>query len=216
VTVTCSPSHLLWETLPDGLALYPFGRIWCEERWLADDAVLERIERLDRPAVYVDLGRTQFLSGTRVGRIVRLVVRARRVSGQVILCGVRPELIEVFKAVRLLPHRLNHPALPNWPIIHGRGVPGGARFPDPAWLAWGGGTVGNLARMVREGRDFDLMPVLGDALEDAGCTLPEVLEHCRTPGRHERDCWVIQLLLDVPWTDPAACGVDPDSLPSTG
>jgi Family of unknown function (DUF6361) len=36
---------------------------------------------------------------------------------------------------------------------------------------------------------------LADALEDAGCTSQDILDHCRQPGEHCRGCWVADLLL---------------------
>ncbi len=42
---------------------------------------------------------------------------------------------------------------------------------------------------------FDELPVLADALEEAGCTGAEILEHLRSPGRHARGCWALDLLL---------------------
>jgi hypothetical protein len=39
------------------------------------------------------------------------------------------------------------------------------------------------------------MPILADALEEAGCTNVDILNHCRQPGEHVRGCWVIDLLL---------------------
>jgi hypothetical protein len=65
---------------------------------------------------------------------------------------------------------------------------------DPAWLGWNGGTVEKLARGIAEAQAFEQMPILGDALEDAGCTDPAILEHCRRPGRHLHGCWVVDLL----------------------
>jgi hypothetical protein len=65
---------------------------------------------------------------------------------------------------------------------------------DPAWLAWNGGVVPALARAIDEGASEQL-PVLADALEDAGCTSPDLLGHLRGPGPHFRGCWVIDLLL---------------------
>ena len=67
---------------------------------------------------------------------------------------------------------------------------------DPAWVAWNDGTVARLARAVYDERAFDRLPVLADALEEAGCTDPEILTHCRTPGTHVRGCWLLDLLLD--------------------
>jgi hypothetical protein len=67
---------------------------------------------------------------------------------------------------------------------------------DLAWLAWEGGTVARLAGAVYEGRSFDQLPILGDALEEAGCADAEMLAHCRQqPGAHVRGCWVLDLLL---------------------
>jgi hypothetical protein len=56
-------------------------------------------------------------------------------------------------------------------------------------------TVTMLAQGIYESRDFSVMPILADALEDAGCDNPDILSHCRGPGPHVRGCWVIDLLL---------------------
>jgi hypothetical protein len=69
------------------------------------------------------------------------------------------------------------------------------RPPDPLWLAWGGGTVPKLARAVYDGRRFEDLPVLADALEEAGCADAEWLGHLRGPGPHARGCWPLDLLL---------------------
>lgn len=66
---------------------------------------------------------------------------------------------------------------------------------DPAWLSWNSGTVKKLAQAVYENRSFDRMPILADALEEAGCTDPDILGHCRGPGEHVRGCWLVDLLL---------------------
>jgi hypothetical protein len=66
---------------------------------------------------------------------------------------------------------------------------------DAAWLAWDGGTVPKLAQAIYDERAFDRLPVLADALEEAGCTDPDLLGHCRRPGEHVRGCWVVDYLL---------------------
>jgi hypothetical protein len=67
---------------------------------------------------------------------------------------------------------------------------------DPVWLAWEGGTVRRLAEAVYEGRTFEQLPILADALEEAGCTHAGLLAHCRQqPGAHVRGCWVTDLIL---------------------
>jgi hypothetical protein len=64
-----------------------------------------------------------------------------------------------------------------------------------SWLAWNGGAVYKLAEAIYEERAFDRLPILADALEDAGCTDAAILDHCRGPGPHVRGCWVVDLLL---------------------
>jgi hypothetical protein len=39
------------------------------------------------------------------------------------------------------------------------------------------------------------MPILADALQDAGCDNVNVLDHCREEREHVRGCWVIDMLL---------------------
>jgi hypothetical protein len=65
---------------------------------------------------------------------------------------------------------------------------------DSGWLAWNGGTVVHLAQGIYNKRRFTDMPILADALEEAGCTEPDILPHCRQPGPHVRGCWLIDLL----------------------
>jgi hypothetical protein len=61
---------------------------------------------------------------------------------------------------------------------------------EPRWLT---SSVLALARAMYESRDFAAMPILGDALEEAGCDSPEILAHCRG-GPHTRGCWAVDLV----------------------
>lgn len=63
------------------------------------------------------------------------------------------------------------------------------------WLRWNDGTVRSVAEVIYKERDFSLMPILADALEDAGCDQADILNHCRQPNEHVRGCWVVDLLL---------------------
>jgi hypothetical protein len=67
---------------------------------------------------------------------------------------------------------------------------------DPGWLVWNGGTIQQIAETIYDERAFDRLPILADALEDAGCTNEDILNHCRQPGVHVRGCWVIDLVLN--------------------
>jgi hypothetical protein len=66
---------------------------------------------------------------------------------------------------------------------------------DPSWLRWNDGTAPKLARSIYDDRSFHRLPLLADALEDAGCADRAILAHCCGPGPHVRGCWVIDLLL---------------------
>jgi hypothetical protein len=60
---------------------------------------------------------------------------------------------------------------------------------------WRTSDVTAMARGMYETRDFGAMPILADALQDAGCENTAVLDHCRGPGPHVRGCWVVDLIL---------------------
>jgi hypothetical protein len=67
-----------------------------------------------------------------------------------------------------------------------------AAFP-PEWRT---DTAVALARQMYEGREFGAMPILADALQDAGCDNPDILDHCRDIAQvHVRGCWVMDLVL---------------------
>jgi hypothetical protein len=65
----------------------------------------------------------------------------------------------------------------------------------PAVLAWNDGTVRRIAEGIYEGRAFDRLPILADALLDAGCDGEELIAHCRGAGPHVRGCWAVDLIL---------------------
>jgi hypothetical protein len=61
---------------------------------------------------------------------------------------------------------------------------------------WRTSTAVALAQQMYESRDFGAMPILADALQDAGCDCDDVLTHCRdAKGIHVRGCWVVDLVL---------------------
>ncbi len=62
---------------------------------------------------------------------------------------------------------------------------------EPYWLT---STVVSLAEGIYAERDFARLPILGDALHDAGCDEPSMLAHCQCEGPHVRGCWLIDAL----------------------
>ena len=66
---------------------------------------------------------------------------------------------------------------------------------DAAVLAWNDAAVPRIAAAIYDDRRFDDLPVLADALEEAGCADAELLGHCRGGGEHTRGCWPVDLVL---------------------
>lgn len=64
---------------------------------------------------------------------------------------------------------------------------------NPSWLT---STVHALANGIYNEKAFDRMPILGDALQDAGCDNDDIPNYCREPKEHVRGCWLVDLLTD--------------------
>lgn len=60
---------------------------------------------------------------------------------------------------------------------------------------WRSATVVAIAQAICDQQSFSNLPILADALEDAGCDNSEILAHLRGPGPHVRGCWAVDLLL---------------------
>jgi len=63
------------------------------------------------------------------------------------------------------------------------------------WLIWRDGTVPRLAQAIYAEHAWERLPILADALEEAGCANEDILQHLRGAGPHARGCWVLDLLL---------------------
>jgi hypothetical protein len=62
--------------------------------------------------------------------------------------------------------------------------------------AWRTSDVKLLAEGIYKDKAFDRMPILADALQDAGCDIDELLNHLRdTTATHVRGCWALDLVL---------------------
>ncbi len=80
-----------------------------------------------------------------------------------------------------------------------REIVGNTFLPPPplpaAVLTWNDGTVRRMAEGIYEERAFDRLPILADALLDAGCDNENLIAHCRSEGPHVRGCWAVDLIL---------------------
>jgi hypothetical protein len=66
---------------------------------------------------------------------------------------------------------------------------------EPAWRHWNNNCAQRLAQEIYDSKRFEDLPILGDVLEDAGCTEPALLSHAREGGEHVRGCYVVDLVL---------------------
>lgn len=66
---------------------------------------------------------------------------------------------------------------------------------DPAWLKWEDGSIVRLARGIAEKGNLEALPILADALEEAGCADAAILGHCRSFAHGARRSWVVDLIL---------------------
>ncbi len=85
--------------------------------------------------------------------------------------------------------------LVQWQISLIRDVVGNPFRPVPAHPAWLTSTAVSLAQTIYADRAFDRLPILADALEDAGCDSADLLAHLRGDGPHVRGCWALDLVL---------------------
>ena len=77
-------------------------------------------------------------------------------------------------------------------------LPGPAGEPPPRPVLkrrWRTRNVVELARTIRDDGAYDGMPILADALMDAGCGDDRILAHCKEGGPHVKGCWVLDLIL---------------------
>jgi len=125
-----------------------------------------------------------FMAWVARGAVLAVAQATRRVADPVAGCGAATTAETSEKVVQC---RLLHCLLGNLfrPLLLA-----------PSWVAWNDGTVAKLAKGIYDDRAFDRLPVLADALEDAGCDNADIFTHLRGPGPHVRGCWVIDLLVE--------------------
>jgi hypothetical protein len=77
---------------------------------------------------------------------------------------------------------------------------------NPEWVRWNDRCPARMAEYVHTRRAFEVLPILADALEDAGCDDQDVLEHCRRPTLHTANCWVLKAIRAADTTGGALTG----------
>jgi hypothetical protein len=66
---------------------------------------------------------------------------------------------------------------------------------EPVWLTANDSAACRIAQEIYDERAFDQLPILADALEEAGCTAVAILYHLRSPGPHVRGRWALDLVM---------------------
>jgi hypothetical protein len=84
-----------------------------------------------------------------------------------------------------LPHLRDVVPYPGWRDLRA----------DHAWLSWAGGLCPKLAEAIDHEGAYERLPILADALEEAGCADTRLLGHLRRPDGHGLGCWAVGLLL---------------------
>ena len=104
------------------------------------------------------------------------------------------ELLEAFWRGRVYPGWFSDVANETRVVLL-RDIFGNPFRPVPFDSLWRTSDAAELARQMYENRDFTGMPVLADALQEAGCGNDDILNHCSGAGQHVRGCWVVDLVL---------------------
>jgi hypothetical protein len=97
--------------------------------------------------------------------------------------------------------RRRHPLLRS--VEAGRAEPDGAPLNiegvvfEREWLTWDNAVVAKMLETIDAWRAYGELPILADALEDAGCRDGSVLRHLRARGEHTRGCWVLRGLREA-------------------
>jgi hypothetical protein len=171
----------VWHLLKDGRSQ---GAIQVLERWVDGEAVLQEVMAAHGAArdAWGTPARTAVSDASAVKWEARCAVQAASHAAWACPGGSRAE--ERKAQANLLRCIYGNPFAAPPPI-------------DYSWLRWSDGTVRRTAEVIYKELAFDRMPILADALLDAGCPDEEMMQHCRQQGGvHARGCWVLDLLLE--------------------
>ncbi len=164
---------------------------YCRLHWadLPDDRLKQFVEQIEK---YAD------------GESGSSLVRAYNLFAAVRLPAVRdalpPGLAPILKSAQASTEDPPSASFPLWSDTRSqveliRDIFGNPFRPVSFLPEWRTSTVLALSQQMYESRDFSAMPILADALQEAGCEDETILTHSRGPGPHVRGCWAVDLLL---------------------
>src|SRR5262249_39651185 len=119
---------------------------------------------------------------------IRHLLQVGSETFQVSLCDYRAVALDEGVSVTYWPHTRTIKSVdPFRPVDTPACTCRPSHLIDAAWLT---SNVVALAQAIFDEKAYDRLPILADALEDAGCDQADILNHCRQPGEHVRGCWV--------------------------
>jgi hypothetical protein len=196
IELRCEPSARKWRLLTCAIGRTEFD--WCRNPWFRDaldcaeqwadtgkqppgvSSCATELGQMDIPHQHVP-DEHSVGSSWNHGRLERLGwvrIALRAISD-------RPRLRsgDIAKSTRTVAAVLARELFPN---------PFGSLVWNPEWST---STARELAAHIYTSREFAVMPILADALQDAGCENKHVLNHCRVEKTHARGCWVLDAIL---------------------
>ncbi|HYT90402.1 MAG TPA: hypothetical protein VEL76_16980 [Gemmataceae bacterium] len=189
----------IWELLPDERSRsavevaeqYADGLASQRERGAARAAALGAAGRYNRKEAWAAYWTASYNLGESLWNACEAAVEATaRAAASAAAGGTSAEQVAAWDAARAAGARHQTTLLRE--IL---GDPDRRVTVDPSWLTWNGGLVRDLARTVYDERRFEDLPIVADALEEAGCTDAALLAHCRSAAPHVRGCWALDILL---------------------
>jgi anti-anti-sigma factor len=150
-----------------------------------------------RSNLVVDFSRVTRASSAVLGKFITLHRKVQLARGRLTFCCLPTQLLEFFQITKLDKVFSIAPRPPFETAAHVVGEFFGPQVRavafDPAWRT---DTAVALARQMYDSREFGAMPILADALQDAGCEDGHLLMHCRDATQpHTRECWVCARVL---------------------
>jgi hypothetical protein len=187
----CALGRLVWDRLPEGLlreAVEAGER--AADGLITDDERHSYIERLYAPWGKGERPATWFCGPPR-GRETRddwsLFFTAKMAVSPGHMLARLPAGLGILEGSRLTG--------PQQPGLL-RDIFGPSSAGPPAYSpGWRTATVVALATAIYEDPAFGRLPLLADALMDAGCDDEQLLGHCRSEGPHVRGCFGVDLVL---------------------
>jgi anti-anti-sigma regulatory factor len=161
------------------------------------DELSRVVDETVRANLVLDFSRVTRVSSAVLGKFITLHRKVQLARGRLMFCCVPSQLFEFFQITKLDKIFAIAPRPPFETAAHVTSEFFGELVRpvtfDPAWRT---DTAVAVARQMHDAGEYGAMPILADALQDAGCEDEHVLAHCRDVSQpHTRDCWVCRLVL---------------------